>query len=134
MSRKSKGIGAERELIHKFWAAGWAACRVAGSGAIKYPCPDIIAGNASRRLAVECKASGDAYQYLEMASVKQLQDFAARFGAEAWFGVRFDKEGWYFVSLEDLKSSGKAFSFSMDQARSRGLLFEELIIANRTNN
>ena len=35
VSKKSKGISAERELIHKFWGTGWAAVRVAGRGAIK---------------------------------------------------------------------------------------------------
>ena len=127
MSRKSKGISAERELVHKFWAAGWAACRVAGSGAIKYPCPDVIAGSPSRRLAVECKASGDGYQYVEAATVEKLREFCSRFSAEPWIGVRFDRGGWYFVSLEDIESSGAAYSVSVESAKSRGLLFEELI-------
>ena len=57
MSRKSKGINAERELIHIFWKTkSWAACRVAGSGAIKYPAPDVLAGNGNILLAIECKA------------------------------------------------------------------------------
>lgn len=46
MSHKSKGINAEREIIHLFWSMpGWTACRVAGSGSMKYPSPDVIAGN-----------------------------------------------------------------------------------------
>ena len=32
MSRKGKGINAERDLIHKFWGNSWAAVRVAGLG------------------------------------------------------------------------------------------------------
>ena len=126
MSHKSKGIAAERELIHRFWAAGWAACRVAGSGAIKYPCPDIIAGIPSRRLAVECKASGDSYQYIDQVMMEKLQQFSARFSAEPWFGVRFDREGWFFISLEELRQGGK-FSLSIAEARKKGVLFEELI-------
>ena len=127
MSRKSKGISAERELIHKFWEVGWAACRVAGSGAIKYPVPDIIAGSISRRLAVECKSTGDEYQYLESDVISKLRAFCARFSAEPWIGVRFDRGGWFFLSLEDLESSGKAFSISLDRAKGRGVLFEELV-------
>ena len=128
MSRKGKGISAERELIHLFWAAGWAACRVAGSGSIKYPCPDIIAGGKHRRLAVECKSSGDGYQYIEIRTIQKLRDFCERFGAEPWIGVRFDREGWYFVSLDGLESRGQGSSVSLDYAKSRGVLFEELIM------
>lgn len=129
MSRKGKGISAERELIHLFWAAGWAACRVAGSGAIKYPCPDIIAGCEHRRLAVECKASGEGYQYIEGRTIQKLKDFCARFAAEPWIGVRFDRDGWFFVSLDEIHLSGQGRTISLDSAKSRGVLFEELIMA-----
>ena len=47
MSLKSKGINAERELIHKFWGVGWGAVRVAGSGSMRYPSSDILAANRS---------------------------------------------------------------------------------------
>ncbi len=127
MNRKAKGTSAERELIHKFWTAGWAAVRVAGSGSMRYPSPDIIAATPVRRLALECKASGDGYQYLDQEDVSQLRLFSLKFAAEPWFAVRFDGEGWYFVSLEDLESSGKAYSISIMQAKSRGLLFDELL-------
>ena len=127
MNRKAKGTTAERELIHKFWAAGWAAVRVAGSGSMRYPSPDILAGTPSRRLAIECKASGEGYQYLDQEDVGQLEEFSRIFAAEPWFAVRFDGEGWYFVSLEDLESSGKAYSISVSQAKSRGLIFDELL-------
>jgi len=127
MNAKAKGTSAERELIHKFWAAGWAAVRVAGSGSMRYPSPDIIAATPERRLALECKASGDGYQYIGNGDVDQLRRFSSIFAAEPWFAVRFDGEGWYFVSLEDLESSGKAYSISITQAKSRGLLFDELL-------
>ena len=58
MSKKGKGINAERELIHAFWKEkNWTAIRVAGSGCSKYPAPDIVAGNLLRKLAIECKSS-----------------------------------------------------------------------------
>jgi len=57
MSQKSKGMNAERELIHLFWKSGWAPLRVAGSGVARTPCPDVIAGNGIRRLAIEAKSS-----------------------------------------------------------------------------
>ena len=56
MSRKSRGINAERELVHLFNALDeWMCIRTAGSGSQKYPAPDILAGNVLRKIAIECK-------------------------------------------------------------------------------
>lgn len=126
MSRKSKGINAERELIHLFWKNGWAAIRVAGSGSMKYPCPDVIAGKGSRRLAIECKASADDRKYLTKKEIKELEEFARLFGAESWVGVRFDKLKWFFVSTRDLEETKQSNYVSLDTAKRKGLLFEEL--------
>ncbi|MBI4441605.1 Holliday junction resolvase, partial [Candidatus Woesearchaeota archaeon] len=98
-NKKQKGSTAERELIHLFWKQGWAAVRVAGSGSMKYPSPDIVASNALRRLAVECKAVGDDKKYLTQDEIEQLILFSQRFGAEAWLAVRFDNEDWYFFNV-----------------------------------
>jgi Holliday junction resolvase len=64
MKLKAKGSNAERELVHMFWDKGWAAIRVAGSGSSQYPSPDVLAGNNLRKLAVECKASGELNKYI----------------------------------------------------------------------
>ncbi len=128
MSRKSKGIGAERELIHLFWATdGWTAVRVAGSGAIKYPCPDVLAGNGMRRLAVECKSTKDRRKYLTQKEVEELKFFASRFGAEPWIGVRFNGLRWFFLGIEELKKTKSGFAVSEELARNKGLLFEQLV-------
>jgi Holliday junction resolvase len=128
MSRKSKGIGAERELIHLFWGTNkWSAIRVAGSGSMKYPCPDVVAGNNIRKLAIECKSSKDTNQYLTKEEVSQLKKFSSKFGAEPWIGVRFDKFKWFFMNIEDLKETDKNYVISLESAKSKGLLFEELI-------
>lgn len=127
MSRKSKGINAERELIHAFWASRWAALRVAGSGSSKYPSPDVLAGNGSRRIAIECKSSKGMVKYLTSKEVSELQEFAKIFGAEPWIGMRFDDMKWYFLSLDDLKNSGSSFSASVELVKRKGLRFEELI-------
>jgi len=50
---KAKGSKGERELIKFFNESGWVAIRSAGSGSSQYPSPDILAGNAMRRLAIE---------------------------------------------------------------------------------
>ena len=102
MSRKSKGINAERELIHLFWQRGWACVRVAGSGASRYPTPDIVAGRRSRSLAIECKSSRGLYQYLDDEEILQLKTFSELFGAEPWIGVRFNTLPWKFFRIQNL--------------------------------
>ena len=127
-NKKQKGSCAERELIHEFWKNNWAAVRVAGSGSMKYPSPDIVASNALRRLAVECKAVGNEKKYLGQDEIEQLLSFSRLFGAEAWFAIRFDNEDWYFFNVEDLKSTkGNNYSLDLDLAKLKGLKFEEVI-------
>jgi holliday junction resolvase Hjr len=127
MSRKSKGINAERDLIHKFWANNWAAIRVAGSGAIKYPVPDVLAGNNIRKLAIECKASKDKTRYIEKDQIDGLKEFAKIFGAETWIAVKFNRMEWYFLTLEDIRNTGNNYVITEDIIKNKGLLFDELI-------
>lgn len=127
MSRKSKGINAERDLIHKFWKNGWAALRIAGSGSMKYPSADILAANKSRKIAIECKTSNKKSKYISKEYIKQLKTFSDLFGAEAWIGIKFDRQNWFFLGLDDLKDSGNNLLASLDIAKKKGQLFEELI-------
>ncbi len=127
MNRKSKGINAERELVHAFWKNGWAAIRIAGSGSIKYPCPDVLAGKGNRRLAIECKSSAEDKKYLTRKEVEELEEFAGIFIAEPWIGVRFDKGRWFFITTADLERTAGAHYVSVETAQRKGLLFEELI-------
>ena len=89
MSRKSKGIDAERELVHMFMDSGWAALRVAGSGVLSGP--DVMASNAIRLLVIECKTTKDQKKYFTTEEIEQLRIFGQKFGAEAWVGVTFFK-------------------------------------------
>ena len=127
MSLKSKGINAERELVHMFWGRGWACLRIAGSGSNKYPSPDILTGNNIRRLAIECKVTKEDKKYFDKPSIEALQTFASVFGAEPWVAVRFKGYEWYFVSLEDLRETNNGYMVGVEIAKSKGLLFEELI-------
>jgi holliday junction resolvase Hjr len=127
MKGKIKGSNAERELVHAFWAAGWSAVRVAGSGSSKYPSPDILAGNALRRLAIECKASGEGRKYLTQKEVAELKQFATLFGAEPWIGMRFNDMKWLFLALDDLQISKGSFSVSIELAKNKGLSMDELL-------
>ena len=127
MNLKAKGISAERELIHKFWDNGWSAIRVAASGAIKYPCPDIVAGNNLRKIAVECKVTNDVRQYLTKREVDELCEFSRIFGAEPWIAVKFNRVDWYFLTIDDLEDSGKNYGISIPSAKRKGFSFSEMI-------
>ncbi|RLF03492.1 MAG: Holliday junction resolvase [Thermoprotei archaeon] len=130
MSRKSKGINAERELVHEFWSKGWPCVRIAGSGSSKYPSPDILAGNAQRMIAIECKSTKDAKKYFTKVEVEQLKLFSKLFGAEPWVGIKFQGEGWFFLSLDDLKETPHSFVASVELAKLKGLISDELIESN----
>lgn len=128
MSRKSKGINAERDLIHRFWSnESWSAVRIAGSGSMKYPSADILASNRLRKLAIECKTSKDDNKYVPKKEIEQLRVFSELFGAEPWLAVKFNRKEWLFLSLDDLKDTGKNYLISVDIAEKKGLLFEEVI-------
>ncbi len=128
MSKKSKGINAERELLHKFvQSGGWLAMRAPASGSIKYPCPDLLVGNQLRKLAIECKSTAGIKQYVRAEQLEELKEFCSIFGAEPWIGVRFDRLDWYFLSIEDIeKTAGGNYLITLQSAKQKGLLFEEL--------
>ena len=75
MSTKSKGTNAERELIHKLWAQGYAAIRSAGSGSMKYPSPDILTAKEGRILAIECKVTKGKSKYFEIKEIDGISIF-----------------------------------------------------------
>ena len=127
MKRKTKGINAERELIHLLWAKGWPAVRVAGSGSSRYPSPDILAGNGSRSLAIECKSSGSRTRYLPKEEIENLLLFARQFGAEPWIAMRFNKMQWLFLPAEDLRETDKNYVINAEHAKLHGLILDELI-------
>ena len=127
INTKAKGTAGERELIHFLNDNGWSAIRSAGSGSMKYPSPDLLAGNAIRRLAIECKVTADKKKYFSPDEVEQLRFFSRNFGAEAWIAVHFPSQPWYFIMLEDLENTGNSFALSLERAQSIGLTKEELI-------
>ena len=129
MSRKSKGINAERELLHQFWQTGkWIALRTPASGSMRYPCPDLLVGNLLRKLAIEFKTTISDRQYISQEQIDNLQYFSRVFGAEPFVGVRFQKEGWFFLTLEDIETTkAENYVISKELAKRKGLLFEELI-------
>ncbi len=128
MSLKSKGISYERELIHLFWGTGnWAAMRIAGSGSIKYPSADILAGNVLRKLAIECKSVKNNAVYIPKEDVEQLKEFAKIYGAEPWIAVRFHNKEWHFLSMDNLEFTENNAVITTENMKQKGLLFTEVI-------
>ena len=127
MSKKSRGINAERDLIHKFWGAGWASLRAAGSGSSQFPNPDILCSNNLRKLGLEVKLTTESRKYFTNKEINDLKYFCDKFGAEAWVGVKFFRKEWVFFMLEDLQSSGNNFVVTQELSDLKGLNFEELI-------
>ena len=115
-------------MVHLFNALdGWMCIRTAGSGSQRYPAPDVLAGNALRKIAIECKLTTEKKKYFTQEDIDQLRIFSTTFGAESWVGVRFKGLPWYFLTLEDLENTGKSWAVSIELAQRRGLLFEELV-------
>ena len=127
MNTKAKGTKGERELVRVFNENGWVCIRAAGSGSSQYPSPDVLAGNAMRRVAIECKVTAETKKPLSDDDIEQLRTFANKFGAEGWFGVRFPSEPWYFLMLEDIENTGKCWAISLELAKRKGLKIEELL-------
>ncbi|MBI2654608.1 Holliday junction resolvase [Candidatus Woesearchaeota archaeon] len=127
MSVKQKGSKAERELLHMFWAKGWATIRSAGSGSMKYPGPDLLVGNKTRRMAIECKSSKNTKIYLDEHDVQQLKEFSNIFDAHPWFAVRFARKEWLFIGIDDIDKTKTGYVIDSKKAELRGVSFEELI-------
>lgn len=108
LKMKAKGSNAERDLIHLFWQNNYAALRIAGSGRMNYPSPDILASNGERTIAIECKATKKSQQYFDKEQIDQLIQFSKMFRAEPLIAIKFSAN-WHFFNLEDLNStpSGK---------------------------
>jgi len=121
---KRKGSNAERDLIKLFWSIGWAAVRVAGSGSMQFPSPDLLVGNKIRRLAIEAKITKENKKYFSKEEVKQLLVFSSFFGAESWLAIKIPQRAWVFVNPEDLENTKENFVYNSKSHK--GLTFEEL--------
>ncbi len=126
---KEKGSRAERELVHKFYNNHpWMALRAPGSGSTPLPSPDVLATNADRYLAIECKSIKSKQKTFKPEEVNQLLEFSTRFGAEPWIGIKFDYKGWFFLKPEDMKVTKQGnHSVTLNLAEKKGIDFNKLI-------
>jgi Holliday junction resolvase len=126
---KAKGSNAERELVSKFWKEGFASIRVAGSGSSRFPCPDVLASNGTRTIAIEAKATKKNIQYFRENQITELIEFSRNFGAEPILAVKFSSK-WTFFELFKLRQTPKGdYAISKKDVEELGLTFEELISA-----
>ena len=126
MSKRS-GANAERELLHMFCDKGYSAIRVAGSGSMTEPSCDLLVGNGSLMAAIECKACKDKKKYLRAEQIDEFSKFAKNFGLAALVAIRFSRNGWWFISPENLDKTGKGLAISLEDIKIRGKSFDDLI-------
>lgn len=127
MSRKSKGINAERDLVHSFWSNGVPAIRVAGSGSSKYPCPDLLVGNSNQKFAIESKITKETKKYFTKKEIEELKNFSNMYGASPIIAIKFNKSEWFFLKINELDETEKNLVIDIKNAKLKGLLFEEII-------
>ena len=126
MSNKAKGSRAERELIQVFTENSWRAVRVAGSGVNdESPC-DLIVGKLGRRgHTIEAKSSKKSSIYIKKQQIEDFVLFSSFIGLSPVIALRFNYEGWLFISPEQLKDAGKSFAVSLKDAKLNGKRFSQ---------
>lgn len=99
---KRKGSNFERELVDELWKNGFAAVRIAGSGAKKIV-PDVVAGNGKKILAFEVKMRKNLPIYFKESEIEDLINFSKIFGARPIIAVKISHIGWRFFHAEEVK-------------------------------
>ncbi len=128
---KNKGTRAERELLHKFWEREWACMRSAGSGSTTRPSPDLLASKDNKTLAIECKSIKNRSHHFNKEEINQLILFSEIFGAKPIIGMRFDKEGWFFLNAKTIPTNKNGnYTVSLNLSKELGLSFENLLNEN----
>ena len=126
MSNKSKGSNAERELVKILTQQGWRAVRVAGSGVGEdSPCDIIAAKIGKRGFTIEAKSSKKSTIYITKQQIEDFILFSSIIGLQPVLAARFNRQGWLFLSPQELKDTGKYFSLKLGTALSKGKRFSQ---------
>jgi Holliday junction resolvase len=133
MSNKTKGSKAERELYELFVANGFRAVRVAGSGMMENTACDLIAGNKTAKYCIEAKSSKSPSKYISKEQIEQFMIFSEIFDLIPVVALRFNREGWLFISPNQLKDSGKNFVISLEDAKKEGKRFSQFFCSEQKN-
>ncbi len=122
---KAKGSKAERELFQMFVDNHYRAVRVAGSGTMENAECDIIAGKKGRKYAIEVKSSKVPVKYITKDQINRFIVFSEIFGLKPVVALRFNREGWFFVSPKTLKETEKNWVINIETARKKGQRFSQ---------
>jgi len=125
MSNKAKGSKAERELFQMFVEAHYRAVRVAGSGTMENADCDLIAGKPGQKFAIECKSSKAPVKYITKDQIERFVIFSEIFGLSPVIALRFNREGWFFLSHTGLRDSGKNWAITLEDAKEKGKRFSQ---------
>ena len=124
MSNKAKGSKAERELVQMFTDHGWRAARVAGSGVNdNSPC-DIIVGKVGEKgHTIESKSSKKNRIYISKQQIEDFILFSEMIGLNPVIAARFNREGWFFLRLDQIEDSGNYWVVSLEKCKTEGKRF-----------
>jgi Holliday junction resolvase len=127
MSNKSRGCNYERQLVDLLHQRGFAAVRVAGSGAKPLPTPDIVACRRGKILAIECKTSRKNQVYLRDEQVDDLKVYSRTAGAKPLLAIKFLQQQWHFLKPFRLpRTNGSTLVVSRDFISKRGMTISDL--------
>ncbi len=101
------------------------AVRVAGSGMMDNTSCDLIAGKEGKKYCIEVKASKKTSKYITKKQIEEFMIFSQIFGLEPVIAVKFNRQGWFFLSPRDLEDSGKNWKVSLKIAQEKGKRFSQ---------
>ncbi len=124
MSNKAKGSKCERELFEMFVANGFRAVRVAGSGVMDNAECDLITGKkGEKKYAIEAKSSKTPVKYITKEQIEKFIVFSDIFGLVPVVALRFNREGWFFISPKQLRDAGNSWVITLEECRTSGRRF-----------
>ena len=126
MSNKQKGSKAERELYQMIVDNAHRAVRVAGSGMMDNADCDLIAGKKGKKYAIEVKSTKKPIKYITKEQIENFMIFSEIFGLKPLLALRFNREGWFFLSPKKLENSGKYWKISLENCRKIGKRFAQI--------
>jgi Holliday junction resolvase len=131
----SSGVRAERELVHRFWNAGFAVLRApASGGGTSLPRPDLIAGSIEHKkfFVIEVKTLKKDTLYLDKNQISDLIEFSNRLNFTAILAVKFKhrKKGYLFLFVPDqllTVRESENYKITYEHTIKNGINFDELI-------
>ena len=125
-NNKAKGSKAERELFQKFVENGYRCVRVAGSGTMENADCDLLAGKKEgNKYSIEVKSSKKPVKYISKDQIERFIIFSEIFGLNPVVALRFNREGWIFISPEQLRDTGNNWAITLDEAKEKGKKFSQ---------